>query len=229
MRLLLAEDEKSLSRALVTILEKNRYTVDPVYNGVDALYYLQHAEYDGAILDIMMPGLDGLSVLREIRKTNRTLPVLILTAKNEIEDRVEGLDSGADSYLGKPFDTKELLARLRAMLRRVEPIAKPVLTFGDLSLDRNSFILTGPKGQTRLSNKEFQMMELMMTSPEWVISTETFMERIWGLDSSAEINVVWTYISVLRNNIDDLSDRVRIKSVRNSGYSLELKGVSEAS
>lgn len=229
MRLLLAEDERSLSKALVAILERNRYTVDAVYDGLEALYYLQHAKYDGVILDIMMPGMDGISVLKELRKTNKTLPVLLLTAKTEVEDKVEGLDSGADDYLSKPFDTKELLARIRAMLRRTEPMTDVILTFGDLTLDRKSFMLSGSKGEIRLGNKEYQIMELMMSSPGWVISTETFMERIWGLESEAEINVVWTYISILRKKIASLTDQVIIKAIRNSGYTLELVGVSEAS
>lgn len=229
MRLLLAEDERSLSKALVAILERNRYTVDAVYDGLEALYYLQHAKYDGVILDIMMPGMDGISVLKELRKTNKTLPVLLLTAKTEVEDKVEGLDSGADDYLSKPFDTKELLARIRAMLRRTEPMTDVILTFGDLTLDRKSFKLSGSKGEIRLGNKEYQIMELMMSSPGWVISTETFMERIWGLESEAEINVVWTYISILRKKIASLTDQVIIKAIRNSGYTLELVGVSEAS
>ncbi len=221
MRLLLAEDEKALSKALVTILTHNHFSVDAVYNGRDALDYLLAGSYDGAILDIMMPKMDGISVLKELRKTNKTLPVLMLTAKTEINDKVLGLDSGADDYLGKPFDVKELLARIRAMLRRNGGSADNVLAFSDIALDISSFELSSPKGSFRLGNKEFQMLEMLMRHPSNVISTDTFMEKIWGYESDTEISVVWTYISYLRKKIAALSDRVQIKAIRNLGYALE--------
>ncbi len=221
MRLLLAEDEKALSKALVQILKHNNYSVDAVYNGQDALDYLLNGCYDGAILDIMMPKMDGISVLKELRKKDKSLPVLILTAKSEIDDRVTGLDSGADDYLGKPFDVKELLARIRAMLRRKGGEADNVISFADISLDRSSFELSSPKGSFRLGGKEFQMLEMLMQKPANVISSETFMEKIWGYESETEINVVWTYVSYLRKKLAALSDRVQIRAIRNIGYALE--------
>ena len=227
MRLLLAEDERSLSKALVAILQYNNYSVDAVYDGADALDYLLNGNYDGAILDIMMTKKDGIEVLREFREKNKTLPVLLLTAKNEIEDRVAGLDSGADDYLGKPFDTKELLARIRAMLRRRGELADSVLTFADVTLNRMTFELSSPKGVVRLGGKEFQMLEMLTASRGRVVSSEQFLEKIWGYDSEAEINVVWTYLSFLRKKLAVLSDRVQIKAIRNSGYTLEYADVSK--
>lgn len=221
MRLLLAEDEVILSRALVTILKHNHYSVDAVFDGETALEYLRTGLYDGAILDIMMPKKDGLTVLKEARSENLTLPVLLLTAKAEIDDKVLGLDSGADDYLSKPFDTQELLARIRAMLRRKSDPVTPDLTFGDVVLNRTTFYLTGPSDSFRLSNKEFQMMEMLMIKPGNLISTERFMEKIWGYDSDSELNVVWAYVSYLRKKLLNISSKVQIKAVRNLGYLLE--------
>lgn len=229
MRLLLAEDEKSLSRALVAILEYNHYSVDAVYDGAEALDFLLNGNYDGAIIDIMMPKKDGITVLKEFRKANKTLPVLLLTAKNEVEDRVRGLDSGADDYLGKPFDTKELLARIRAMLRRRGDIGDNILTAADVALNRMTFELSSPKGSIRLGNKEFQMLEMLMSSNGRVVSTEQFMEKIWGYDSDAEANVVWTYLSFIRKKLAALSCRVSIRAIRNLGYILECDNVRQGS
>ena len=223
MRLLLAEDEKALSRALVTILEHNNYSVDAVYDGQEALDYLENGDYDGAILDVMMPKLDGISVLKALRKKGSALPVLLLTAKSEIDDRVLGLDAGADDYLPKPFDTKELLARLRAMLRRRTEAAPTVLRCGNLSLDTASYELKTEKASFRLANKEYQMMELLMSNSGQIISAERFMEKIWGCDSEAEINVVWVYISYLRKKLEALSSTARISAKRNAGYVLEVR------
>ena len=221
MRLLLAEDEKALSNALVAILKHENFSVDAVYNGQDALDYLLAGNYDGAILDVMMPKMDGISVLKEFRKSNKTLPVLMLTAKNEIDDKVLGLDSGADDYLGKPFDVKELLARIRAMLRRKGGEADNILKFCDISLNRSAFELSSSKESYRLSGKEFQMMEMLLVNQGKVISVEQFMEKIWGYDSDTEMNVVWTYISYLRKKLATLSNTVQIKAIRNIGYVLE--------
>ncbi len=229
MRLLLAEDERSLSKALTAILEYNHFSVDAVYDGADALDYLMNGNYDGAILDIMMPKMDGISVLKEFRKTNRTLPVLLLTAKNEVEDRVTGLDCGADDYLGKPFDTKELLARIRAMLRRRGDISENILTFADITLNRMTFELAAPKGSVRLGSKEFQLLEMLMSSPGRVISSEQFMEKIWGFDSEAEINVVWTYVSFLRKKLAAVGASANIRAIRNSGYVLEADDAEKGS
>ena len=220
MKLLLAEDEQSLSRAVVKILEKNKYTVEAVYDGEDALAYLEMGDYDAAILDIMMPKMDGISVLKKLRAMGNPIPILMLTAKSEIDDKVLGLDSGANDYLTKPFDTKELLARIRAMTRtQTAPDNK--MSFGNIALDRATFELASPTGSFRLANKEFQMMEILMSHPQHVISTERLMERIWGYEADVEINVVWVYISYLRKKLAALHADIQIKAMRNSGYSLE--------
>ena len=222
MRILLAEDEKALSRVLVSIFEKNNYSVDPVYDGEDALAYLQSENYDVAVLDIMMPKMDGITVLRKLRESGNNLPVLMLTAKSEVEDKVLGLDSGANDYLAKPFDTKELLARIRAITRN-RAVADNKLRMGNIALDRATFELSSPFGSFRLANKEFQMMEMLLSNPRNVVATERFLERIWGFDTDVEINVVWVYISYLRKKLDALSADVAIKASRNAGYSLEEK------
>ena len=220
MRLLLAEDERSLSRAVVMILEKNNYTVDAVYNGEDALTFLRTGSYDAAILDIMMPKMDGITVLKRLRAEGNPVPVIMLTAKAEIDDKVLGLDSGANDYLTKPFDTKELLARIRAMTRS-QKAADSRLTFGNVTLDRATFEISSPAGTFRLANKEFQMLEILMSNPQQLISTERFMEKIWGYDSDTEINVVWVYISYLRKKLVALDADIQIKATRNAGYALE--------
>lgn len=221
MRLLLAEDEQALSKALVTILERNNYSVDAVYDGQAALEYLQADNYNGVILDIMMPKVDGINVLKTIRKQGNCVPVLLLTAKSEIDDKVSGLDAGANDYLTKPFHPRELLARIRAMTRNasVQPDAK--LMFGNVTLDQATFELSTPAGSFRLANKEFQMMELLMSNKQNVISAERFMEKIWGYDSDSEINVVWVYISYLRKKLASLHANIQIKAIRNVGYLLE--------
>lgn len=221
MRLLLAEDEKELSRALTAILERSNYSVDAVYDGEEALSYLNCNNYDGAILDIMMPKMDGLSVLRQIRKQGNSIPILLLTAKSEIDDKVEGLDAGANDYLTKPFAAKELLARIRAMTRGNTSAVNSSLHMGNLSLDLASFTLSSPSGSLRLANKEFQMLEILMGNPGQLISSERFFERIWGYDSEVEINVVWVYISYLRKKLTTLNANVQIKAARNAGYFLE--------
>ena len=220
MRLLLAEDERELSNALVASLKHNHYSVDAVYNGREALEYLTSQNYDGVILDIMMPETDGITVLKTIRGRGSTVPVIMLTAKSEIDDRVLGLDSGANDYLTKPFDSKELLARIRAMTRGAGA-GDSCLSFGGLTLNRATYELTSPSGCFRLANKEFQMMELLLSNPRHVISTERFMEKVWGYDSEAEINVVWVYISYLRKKLAALNSGVQIRASRNVGYSLE--------
>ena len=222
MRLLLAEDEKALSKAVTEILERNNYTVDAVYDGQSALDYLDTDNYDGVILDIMMPKIDGISVLKKIRNRGNLVPVLLLTAKSEIDDKVLGLDAGANDYLAKPFHFKELLARIRAMTRIQAAHTSSRLTIGNITLDRATFELSSVTGSFRLANKEFQMLELMMCNPHQFISSDRFMEKIWGYDSEAEINVVWVYISYLRKKLTALHANVQIKAVRNVGYSLEV-------
>lgn len=224
MRLLLAEDERELAGALVAILSHNNYSVDAVYDGQEALDYLLNGNYDGAILDVMMPKMSGIEVVRTARAEGLSLPILILTAKAEIDDRVLGLDSGADDYLTKPFASKELLARIRAMTRRAPEITDSVLRFGNLSLSRTNFELNTDKGAFRLANKEFQMLEMLMSDPGRLIPTELFMEKIWGFNSETEMNVVWVYISYLRKKLTVLCADVEIRATRGLGYSLEAKG-----
>lgn len=221
MRLLLAEDEKLLSEALVEMLSHNNYSVDAVDNGQDAIDYLLSADYDAAVLDIMMPRKNGIEVVKELRAAGKHTPILMLTAKSQIEDRVEGLDSGADDYLTKPFAIKELLARIRAITRRQPELTNPSISFRDLTLSRSDYLLSGPLGQIRLANKEYQMIEMLMSNSRQVISTERFMEKIWGFDSEATINVVWVNISSLRKRIAELGAHVQIKAARGIGYSLE--------
>lgn len=220
MRLLLAEDEQDLSDALVAILEHNHFSVDAVYDGEDALSYLETENYDGAILDIMMPKVDGITVLKTIRAKGNKVPVLMLTAKAEIDDRVLGLDSGADDYLTKPFAAKELLARIRAMTRREYEAAGADLQMGNVTLNRATFELSTSEGTCRLANKEFQLMEMLMNNAGKYLTTEQFMERIWGYDSESEINVVWAHISYIRKKLSLIGANVEVKAVRNLGYAL---------
>lgn len=221
MRLLLAEDEPDLSRALVTVLKHNHYSVDAVFNGQDALDYLETGIYDGAILDIMMPKMDGVTALKKARAAGIRIPILMLTAKAEVEDKVVGLDGGADDYLTKPFSMKELLARIRAMTRRQADASDAVLQVGNIALDRAAYQLSGPKDSMRLGGKEFQMLEMLMVSPGQVISADQFMDKIWGFDSEAENSVVWVYLSNLRKKLAAIEADVAIRAVRGVGYTLE--------
>ena len=221
MRLLFAEDEKSLSRAITAILKKNHYEVDAVYDGEEALAYLECGTYDGAILDIMMPKIDGLSVLKEIRRQGNNIPVLMLTAKAEIDDRVLGLDCGANDYLTKPFATPELLARIRAMTRTQMAQNTSSMTYGNLSLNQATFKLSSPTGSYQLTNKEFQLLELLLGNPGQVIASERLFEKIWGYESDAAPSVIWVYISYLRKKLTALNASVRIRAIRNAGYRLE--------
>lgn len=221
MRLLLCEDERSLSKAIVTILEKSNYSVDAVYDGEEALEYASTGNYDGIILDLMMPKLDGMSVLKTIREKGDLTPVLILSAKSEIENKVDGLDAGANDYLTKPFEVRELLARIRAMTRSLGGQVDSTLSFGNVKLDCTNYTLRTESATTSLANKEFQIMEMLMRHPSHLISTEKFMERIWGYDSETEINVVWVYISYLRKKLANIGADIRIMAHRGTGYSLE--------
>ena len=220
MRILLAEDEVSLARALVKIFERNNYSADAVYNGVDALSYLETGNYDCLVLDVMMPRLDGIEVLRRIRKAKNPIPVLMLTAKSEVDDKVRGLDTGANYYLTKPFDIKELLAAIRAITRTQEADTSRI-SYGNVTLDRSTYELSSPTGSFRLANKEYQMIEMLISNPRRIIPTERFMEKIWGFDSDTEINVVWAYVSYLRKKLSALGANIQIKASRNAGYSLE--------
>ena len=221
MKILLAEDEESIARALKLMLEKNKYTVDLVFNGADALEHIVSSEYDALVLDIMMPGMDGIEVLTAARSRGVTAPALFLTAKGEVEDRVAGLDAGADDYLPKPFATSEFLARLRALVRRSGAYAPSVLSFGGVELDCSRYTLRANGGELRLNNKEHQLMELFMRHPRQVFSTMHLMEKVWELNSESDMDVVWTYIGFLRRKLRQLGAGVEIKTIRGAGYILE--------
>ena len=222
MKLLFAEDEVSMSEAVVDILTYHKYLVDAVYDGEEALAYACAEHYDGIILDIMMPKMNGLEVLLSLRKKGCRTPVLLLTAKGEIEDRIQGLDLGADDYLPKPFVMGELLARIRAMLRRREAYTPDVLTCGELSLNQKSYELCG-KGQSFVLPKlEYRLMELFMLNQETYLSSEDLLTKVWGYDTEAEIGTVWVYISYLRKRLAALDVKVEIRARRNIGYKLEV-------
>ena len=223
MRILLAEDEVAMSEAVVDILDYHHYAVDAVYNGADALDYARSQNYDGIILDIMMPRMDGIEVLRRLRSEGNRTPVMLLTAKGEVEDRIRGLDAGADDYLPKPFAMGELLARLRAMLRRRESYVPDVLELGNVALDPARFELRCGGRVQSLSKLEYQIMELLMRNPGMTFSAETLLERVWGCDSDAGVGAVWVYISYLRKKLTALGADVEIASRRGLGYSLEVR------
>ena len=223
MRLLVAEDDPKLLKSLVHIFESNKFSVDGVANGGDALTYARSMEYDGLVLDIMMPGLDGIRVLQTLRREGITTPALFLTARTEVEQRVEGLDAGADDYLPKPFATAELLARVRAMLRRKDAFLPDLLTLGGVTLNRSTYQLSCGDRVQALSGREFQILELLMQNPGNLISAERLMEKIWGYDSETEISVVWVYISYLRKKINAVGAPLDIRFVRGVGYTLEVR------
>lgn len=220
MKILYAEDERKLSDAVKYVLEHNNYTVDLVEDGEDALTYLLYNNYDVAILDIMMPKKDGLEVLKEIRSKNISTPVLLLTAKTEVEDKVEGLNLGADDYLCKPFAMQELLARVLALSRRNTNVLSSVITIGNTSLDCSKFTVISKNGNIILPNKEFQILELLMSSPGQVFSITQLLDKIWGNDSIADEKSVWVHISNLRKKLSTIKSDIQIKSIRNSGYSI---------
>ena len=222
MRILLAEDERPLARAVVKILEKNNYSADAVFNGADALDYLAAGNYDAVILDIMMPVMDGLTALKKLRSSGSTIPVLLLTAKSEVDDKVLGLDTGANYYLTKPFEPKELLACVRMLTRRQpEQRASQNLEYGDLRLETDTFQLSCGERSVRLSRKEFDMLELLMRSREMVLTKENLILKLWGYESDAEDNNVEVYISFLRKKLDYLHSKVKIRTIRMVGYRLE--------
>lgn len=223
MKLLVAEDYPKLLKSLVHILEHNRFSVDGVSNGEDALEYGQTGEYDGLILDIMMPGLDGLQVLQRLRRKGIKTPALFLTARTEISQRVEGLDAGADDYLPKPFATAELLARIRAMLRRKDTYLPDLLSIGPVTLNRSTYQLSCQNKIQSLSGKEFQILEMMMQAPGTIIPTDRFITHLWGWDTNVDTSVVWVHISNLRKKISAIGAPMEIRFVRNAGYVLEVK------
>ena len=223
MRILIAEDDSSLRRALISILQKNNYMAEAVDNGGDALDYLLSGLYDAAIFDIMMPIMDGVSVLVNAHKANNTTPILLLTAKAEIEDKIIGLDAGANDYLTKPFDMRELLARLRVLTRKKDIQQTSILSFGNTLLNTETFELSAPGGSYKLANKEYQTMLLFMRNPNVVISSSRVLENIWNPDSKAEDNTVWTYISYLRRKLEAIKADIEIHTMRGAGYTLEIR------
>ena len=222
MKLLIAEDEPDLAEALTVFFERNQFTVDTVYDGMSAYEYAGADTYDAIVLDVMMPKMDGIEVLRRLRADGDKTPIMMLTAKAQKDDRITGFDAGADDYLPKPFEADELLSRVRAILRRREQYAPSVMQYADLSLSPVSDTLLCTTGQSvRLSGREYQVMELFMHSPKTVLSADTVMERVWGWNSDAEINVVWVHISNLRKKLKAIGSRVSIKANRGLGYVME--------
>ena len=223
MRILLAEDEVATAKAVKLLLEKAKYSVDIVHNGTDAWAHISSDMYDVIVLDVMMPGMSGIEVLSLARNNDISTPILMLSAKSEVEDRVAGLEAGADDYLPKPFATNELLARIKALGRRNAAYADSVHTVGNLHLDGNRYKMSIGDRSTNLTNKEFQLMELFVTHPGRVFSTEHLMNRIWGYDTESEIGVVWTHIGYIRKKLRELNADVEIKTIRGAGYALEVR------
>ena len=221
MRLLIAEDDPKLLKSLVHIFEINHYVVDGVSDGATAFDYASSGEYDGLILDIMMPGMDGVSLLKKLRTIGITAPALFLTAKTEVYQRIEGLDAGADDYLPKPFATGELLARVRAMLRRKDHFVPDLLSFGELILNRSLYEISYNGSSQSLSGKEFQVMEILMQQSGMIVTAEQLITHIWGWDTDVDTSVVWVHISNIRKKLDTLSAPVAIRFVRKAGYVLE--------
>lgn len=224
MKLLYAEDEKSMSEAVVDILTYHKYIVDAVYDGEEALDYAVAESYDGIILDIMMPKKNGFEVLKTLRQKGINTPVLLLTAKSEVEDRIAGLDMGADDYLPKPFAMGELLARVRAMLRRKETFTPDILKCGNISLNMQSYELSNGKQAFVLPKLEYQLMEIFMLNRDIYLSSEDLLVKVWGHDTDAELGTVWVYISYLRKRLAALDANVTITAKRNVGYTLEVVG-----
>ena len=222
MRILIAEDEVATAKALKLLLEKAKYSVDIVHSGTDAWDYIEAGTYEVIVLDIMMPGMSGLEVLSLIRKNNIKTPVLMLTAKAEIEDRVAGLEAGADDYLPKPFATSELIARIKALGRRSDNYSDSTLKAGNLVLDGNRYEMRVEGNSVKLTNKEYQLIELFIMHPGYVFSAEHLMDKIWGLDSESDIDVVWTHIGFVRKKLRGIGADVEIKTIRGAGYSLEV-------
>ena len=221
MRLLIAEDDPKLLKSLVHIFETNHYVVDGVSDGSLAFDYASSGEYDGLVLDIMMPGMDGINLLKKLRKDGITTPALFLTAKTETYQKIEGLDAGADDYLPKPFATGELLARVRAMLRRKDNFVPDLLRFGDLTLNRSTYEIAYNGIAQSLSGKEFQVMEILMQQPGMIVTAEQLITHIWGWETDVDTSVIWVHISNIRKKLDILSAPVAIRFVRNAGYILE--------
>lgn len=223
MRVLLIEDEKHLNEAITHLLKKNNYTVDSVYDGVDGYDYIISDIYDIVILDVMLPGMNGFEVLRKVRDEGFQVPIIMLTARSQIEDKVQGLDYGADDYLAKPFATEELLARLRALGRRkAQVIEKDEISLGDITYLKNTLTLRSASQSVKLSHLESELFMLLYTNKDLIVSKETIITKLWGYDSEAEDNNVEVYISFLRKKLKHISKKVSIKTTRNVGYNLEV-------
>lgn len=221
MRILVVEDDRDISSAICKVLKLNNFYTDAVYDGVEALKYLDYDEYDCVILDIMMPRLDGLSTVKKMRERNDFTPVIILTAKADIDDKVLGLDTGADDYLSKPFSMKELVARVKALTRRKNTVINK-FEFGNVTLNTKTFEMSTKDSSVRLLNKEYQLMEMLMVNSNILLSTDKIMNTVWGFDNDSEINVVWVNISSLRKKLASINANITIKAVRGLGYSLEV-------
>ena len=221
MRLLVAEDDPRLLKTLVHIFEANKFSADGVANGEDALDYAMSGEYDGLVLDIMMPGIDGIELLKRLRAKGINTPALFLTARTEVEQRVEGLDAGADDYLPKPFATSELLARVRAMLRRKDTFVPDLLSMGELKLNQSTYQLSFGEAEVFLSGKEFQLMEMLMQRQNTIVTTEQFMTHIWGWEADVDTSVVWVHVSNLRKKLESLQAPYQLRFIRGAGYILE--------
>ncbi|MBE7087519.1 MAG: response regulator transcription factor [Clostridiales bacterium] len=223
MKVLLVDDERQLTSAIAVILKQNKFSVDVSYDGEDGLDKALTDIYDVIILDVMMPKMDGITVLKHLRKNKISTPVLILSAKSEVIDRIEGLNNGADDYLTKPFDTNELLARVRALLRRKSEFTGDVLSFGDITLDRDTFEICKESHKIALGKKEFQIMEMLILNKGKSIDKEKFIEKIWGYDTDAEYNTIEVYVSFLRKKLLAIGSKTEIKSLRGIGYTLGEK------
>lgn len=221
MRILIAEDETDIADALVAIMQKNNYCADSVNNGNDALEYAQSGNYDAVILDIMMPGMDGIEVLTELRKSGNKIPVLLLTAKSELSDRVHGLDCGADDYLPKPFAVSELMARVRAMLRRRSDYQPDIISVNNVMLNKSTMEIEYKSAGIRLVAREFQVLEVLMDNVKRIMTTDYLMEHIWGWDSNVDVSIVWVTISGIRKKLAEIDAPLSIKTIRGVGYVLE--------
>ena len=220
MRILVVEDDIIQAKAIVKALEKSNYSTDTVHNGEDALAYISTDNYDAVVLNANIPRVDGISVIKSIRASKNPLPILVISSNASVEDKILGLDSGANDYLAIPFDYRELLARIRVITRAHSAFDAKIYC-GNLSLDRATFLLASENDSVRLANKEFQILEILFRNPSHVISSEVFMERIYGDATHSELNVIWVYISYLRKKMESLGANIRIKAVRNAGYTIE--------
>lgn len=222
MKILIIEDEKPLSDILKELLEKQKYMVDAVYNGIDGMDYGLSGIYDLILLDIMLPGMNGVEVLKQLRREKIKTPIIMLTAKSEVDDKVTGLDYGADDYVTKPFETRELMARIRSATRRKGEIIGDQLVYSDLTIDKGTMKAMTDLEEVKLSLKEFQILEILMANQGQIITKEQFAEKIWGYEFDGEYNSVEVYISFVRKKLKFIKSKVQIKATRGVGYSMEV-------